>query len=123
MNRTKWISLTAALAIMAGTLGTLAYARTHQRLGRPGVKTSPLADSRRVRVELPERVLDYSSREQAMDKLVVDFLPPDTSFGQRVYTAPDSFQVRASVVLMGADRTSLHKPEYCLGGSGLRIDE
>jgi hypothetical protein len=82
-----------------------------------------LADGRRVHVELPERVLDYSSRELEMDKVVLDSLPPDTSFGHRVYTAPDRFRVRASVVLMGADRTSLHKPQFCLRGSGLRIDE
>jgi hypothetical protein len=123
MDQTKWISLAAALAIMAGTRGLLAYAQAHQRLGRPGVTTRPLAEGRRVHVELPERVLDYSSREVEMDKVVVDFLPPDTSFGQRFYTAPDGSEVRATVVLMGADRTSLHKPEYCLLGSGWRIDE
>jgi len=54
--------------------------------------------------------------------MVLDFLPKDTSFGQRVYIAPDKFWVQASVVLMGADRTSIHKPQFCLAGSGLNID-
>jgi hypothetical protein len=49
-------------------------------------------------------------------------LPPDTSFGKRSYRAPDSFRVDLSVVLMGGDRTSLHKPQYCLQGQGWCID-
>jgi hypothetical protein len=57
-----------------------------------------------------------------IDKLVLDFLPPDTSYGSRGYIAPDKFQVLANVVLMGADRTSLHKPQFCLEGQGWRLD-
>jgi hypothetical protein len=57
------------------------------------------------------------------DQLVLDVLPADTSFGQRRYTAPDGFSVVMNVVLMGMDRTSMHKPEICLGGSGFRIDQ
>ncbi len=72
---------------------------------------------------MPERVLDYTSKPLAVDKLVLDFLPPDTSFGQRRYIAPDDFWVQITAVLMGTDRTSLHQPQLCLGGSGLRIDD
>jgi hypothetical protein len=54
--------------------------------------------------------------------MVLDFLPKDTSFGQRLYTAADKFWVQANVVLMGADRTSIHKPQFCLGGLGFNID-
>ena len=31
--------------------------------------------------------------------------------------------LQATVVLMGADRTSIHKPQYCLTGQGWRIDQ
>ncbi len=123
MNRQKWILLMAALVMMAGTLAMLAGLRAHQKLGRPGVKTRPLPDSIRLQVELPERVLNYTSRPLEVEKFVLDFLPPDTSFGMRRYTAPDDFWIQISAVLMGTDRTSLHKPEICLGGSGLRIDD
>jgi uncharacterized protein DUF3485 len=50
-------------------------------------------------------------------------LPSDTSFGQRNYRAPDGFQVAVRVVLMGTDRTSLHKPQLCLPAQGWRIDD
>jgi len=123
MNRQKWISLSVALAMMAGTVALLAHLRAHQKLGRPGVKTRPLPGSIRLQIELPERVLDYTSRPVPVQQFVLDFLPPDTSLGQRRYTAPDDFWVQINVVLMGTDRTSLHKPQFCLGGSGLRIDE
>jgi len=115
--------LAVVFAMMAGAAGMLAHLRAHQKLGRPGVKTSPLPGSSRLQVELPERVLDYKSTAIDVGKLVLDFLPPDTSFGQRLYTAPDDFWIRLNVVLMGSDRTSLHKPQYCLGGSGLRIED
>ena len=122
MNRQKWLILLAALVMLAGTIALLTGLRAHQKLGRPGVKTRPLPDSIRLQVELPERVLDYTSKPLEVEKLVLDFLPPDTSFGFRRYTAPDDFCVQMNAVLMGTDRTSLHKPELCLGGSGLSID-
>jgi hypothetical protein len=49
-------------------------------------------------------------------------LPADTSFGGRVYFKPNSTPYVSSVVLMGTDRTSIHKAEYCLQGQGLHID-
>jgi hypothetical protein len=54
--------------------------------------------------------------------LVVSVLPKDTSFGQRLYKAPDGFVTQVNVVLMGADRTSMHKPQFCLEGAGWKID-
>ena len=49
-------------------------------------------------------------------------LPADTSFGGRRYEAPDGFSMMLNVVLMGSDRTSLHKPQFCLEGQGWQID-
>ena len=71
---------------------------------------------------MPERVLDYTSKPVEVDKGVLEWLPPDTSFGQRLYRAPDGFEASINVVLMGSDRTSLHKTEFCLEGAGWRID-
>src|SRR5258708_1477206 len=106
MNRQKLIVLAVALAFMAGAGGLLARMRTSQKLGQPGVKTKSLADSQRLEVELPARVLDYDSKTIEQAKIVLDYLPKDTSFGQRRYQAPDGFGVQVNVVLMGADRTS-----------------
>jgi hypothetical protein len=122
MNRQKSLTLVATLALMAGTAALLAWFHTHQKLGLPGVRTSPIAGSIRLRVDLPERVLDYSSEFIEPDATALGGLPQDTSFGTRLYKSPDGFQALLNVVLMGGDRTSLHKPQFCLEGQGWRID-
>jgi hypothetical protein len=122
MNKQKWIILIVALGLMGGAAGLLTRLQSNQKLGRPAVKTSPIPGNQRLQVELPERVLDYTSEAVEVDKATLGWLPQDTSFGQRVYRAPDGFQTAVSVVLMGSDRTSLHKTEFCLEGQGWRID-
>jgi hypothetical protein len=123
MNRKKFMMALVVLALIAGTAGLLANLRAHQKLGLPAVKTSPLDDPIRVRVELPERVLDYESTNVPIEKIVVDTLPKDTSFGQRLYIAPDNFKALVSVVLMGKDRSSMHKPQICFEGQGWIIND
>jgi hypothetical protein len=122
MTTQKWIILMVALGLMGGAAGLLMRLQGNQRLGQPAVKTSPIPGSQRLQVELPERVLDYTSEAIEVDKATLDYLPEDTSFGQRLYHAPDGFQTAVSVVLMGRDRTSIHKSEFCLEGQGWRID-
>jgi hypothetical protein len=121
MNRQKLIIAVAALIMMAAAGGLLARLKTHRALGRPGIKTSALPDSPRLQVDLPEHVLDYSSELGQVDDIAVSVLPKDTSFGRRFYKGPDGFQMELDVVLMGSDRTSIHKPQLCLRGSGLEI--
>jgi hypothetical protein len=122
MKKQKWIILIVALGLMGGAAGLLADLRANQKLGQPAVKTSPIPGSIRLQVELPERVQDYTSEAVPVDKGTFEWLPADTSFGQRLYKAPDGFEVSVNVVLMGSDRTSLHKTEFCLEGQGWRID-
>lgn len=112
---------------MAGSTCLLGWLEHHQRLGNPGVKTSALpglpAGSLKVKVDLPEWVSVYGSEEREMDEVVVNTLPADTSYGQRLYKAPDGLQIQVTAVLMGTDRTSIHKPEFCLVGAGWTIDK
>ncbi len=122
MNKQKWIFLIAALGLMGGAAGLLTRLQSNQQLGQPAVRTSPIPGSPRLQVELPERVLNYTSQVVEVDKGVLEWLPPDTSFGQRLYRAPDGFEAMVNVVLMGSDRTSIHKSEFCLEGQGWRID-
>jgi hypothetical protein len=122
MNKQKWIMVMVALGLMGGAAGLLTRLQATQKLGQPGVKTRPIPGSVRLQVELPERVLDYTSEAVETDKITMGWLPQDTSFGQRVYRAPDGFETSVNVVLMGRDRTSLHKTEFCLEGQGWRID-
>jgi hypothetical protein len=121
MRQQKAILLVVALAMMGSTAGYLTHLHSHQRLGKPGVKTRPLADGQNVEVVLPEKVLDYSSEGVEVSKIEIDTLPKDTSFGKRIYKAPDGFETFLAVVLMGGDRTSLHKPQFCLEGQGLQL--
>jgi hypothetical protein len=122
MNRQKIILVMVALLLMGLTAGALRHMKVSQKLGAPGVKTQPLAGSQNLEVVLPEIVLDYTSEHMAEDSNVVSMLPQDTSYGQRRYLAPDGFWTQVNVVLMGSDRTSIHKPQFCLEGGGWRID-
>jgi hypothetical protein len=122
MNKQKWIIVILALGLMGGTAALLTRLQATQRLGQPAVKTSPIPGSQRLQVQLPEHVLDCTSEAVEMDKTTLGWLPQDTSFGQRAYRAPDGFETSVNVVLMGRDRTSLHKTEFCLEGQGWVID-
>lgn len=121
MKKQKWVSFAVALAMMGAVAALLGHLGTRQKLGEPAVTNSPIPGSIRLHVNLPERVLDYASVPVDVAKYVLDFLPPDTSFGQRRYTASDGFVTDVNVVLMGTDRTSLHKPEICLEGQGWHV--
>lgn len=120
MNRRKLILAVISVAMIAGTAALLAI--VPQKLGRPGVNAVEVPGSSRLRIDLPEHVLDFASTNQGPDSESLAMLPADTSFGGRVYFKPHSIPYVSSVVLMGTDRTSIHKAEYCLQGQGLHID-
>jgi len=123
MSSQKWAIMIISLAFIGTAAGVLIQTRANQKLGEPGVLTVPIEGSKNLKVALPASALDYSSVEREPDEIVTNTLPRDTSYGTRVYTAADGFQVQVNVVLMGVDRTSLHKPQFCLEGAGLRITE
>ena len=123
MNRKTTVLFIIALLLMGGTASLLGSLRSRQKMGPPAVRAVPIPDSIRLEVDLPEDILDYDSEPVPVHPIVLDYLPKDTSFGQRVYTDPDGRWIMANVVLMGRDRTSLHKPQFCLEGQGWRIDD
>lgn len=123
MNRTKWILAVVTVLLIGSTAVLLARFKSIQKLGNPGVQTRPLANSRNLEVLLPETVLDYTSEIIPQSEIVTNVLPKDTSYGQRRYTGADKSIVQANVVLMGEDRTSLHKPQFCLTGAGWTINK
>lgn len=130
MTRSKpWLVAAGCLALMAVT-GLFLNQRSGlgHRLGQPGLRVVdvplPGEDGTPVTTNsifLPERALDYQSSLQAVTKMELDWLPRDTTFGRRIYTAPDGFQSQVTSVLMGTDRTSIHKPEFCLPSQGFQI--
>lgn len=122
MNRQKWTILIVALALIGGTAVLLGRVSGSQRLAAPGVRTHPSDEPGRLEIDLPVQVLNCRSELIPVDEVTKRVLPPDTSFGARRYDAPDGFSMILNVVLMGTDRTSLHKPQFCLRGQGWRID-
>ncbi len=122
MSKQQWVMLIVALGLIGGTAALLGRLQGNQKLGKPAVKTIAIPGSPRLKVELPASALDYTSEAVEVDKATLEWLPQDTSFGQRVYRASDGFQALVNVVLMGRDRTSLHKTEFCLEGQGWQID-
>jgi hypothetical protein len=120
-SRQKWILLIVALALMAGTAGALAWLKGHQRLGAPGVKAEAIPGGVQMRLRLPETVLDYASTNMPEPEVVSGYLPKDTSYAGRFYVATNGAWANATLILMGADRTSIHRPEYCFAGQGFHI--
>jgi len=128
MNRRSIFILTVSVALIGSTALFIQYRKTHQRLGTPGVKVVPepiydpdgkIAGTNSV--WLPVDMAGFKSDVEPVSRIVLEWLPPDTTYGQRRYKAADGFEVAFSAILMGADRTSIHKPKYCLNGSGWRI--
>jgi hypothetical protein len=131
------ICLLALLVIVGGALFLGSWQQRH-RLGLPGVRVvnEPIMgidDTAQVRrstntfvagtnsIYMPEYLPGFESVPQPVSKIVIDWLPGDTTYGQRIYKSKDGFTVQANAVLMGKDRTSIHKPEYCLPMQGWSV--
>lgn len=119
----KWLLFGATLALIGVTAFALTELKARQRLGPPGLKSEAVPGKVTVKLALPERVLDFNSTNMPTAQVVLDYLPADTSYAQRYYFAPDGAWAMANVILMGADRTSIHRPDYCLPGQGWQIGE
>jgi hypothetical protein len=121
MKHQKWIILSVALVLIVGTAGALTWLRANQKLGRPGIEAKAIPGSVMMKIDLPERVPDFTSTNVPESEVELGYFPKDTSYARRLYQAPDGFGVSATIILMGADRTSIHRPDYCLPGQGWSI--
>ncbi len=129
MNPRIAVITITALTLMVASAGSLRWLKERVRMGEPGVRivglpllseSGGLATSNSV--SLPALLPGYRSQLEAIPDLELSFLPPDTTFGRRSYHGGASIpSISASVVLMGADRTSIHRPEYCMTGVGWQI--
>ncbi len=121
MKNQKWLLLLLALAMMAGTAGVLARLKAFQKIGKPGIIATPIPGGLKMKLDLPERVLDCTSTNIPESGIELGYFPRDTSYARRIYQSPDGFAISSTIILMGADRTSIHKPDYCLPGQGWEI--
>jgi hypothetical protein len=122
MKRAKIIFAVIVLSLIGATALVLTNLKAHQRLGEPGIKTRPRPDSKNLEVLLPETLPGYTSILATNAEEALLRLPPDTSFRVRLYQATDGFWAQLSTVLMGSDRSSIHKPEICMTGQGWAVD-
>lgn len=124
----SWSIALATLALIAVTAVLLARIQGHQHLGEPGLRLSDLRLTNELgeiattnSVLLPDSPLGCASQLRPIAREELNWLPRDTTYGRRYYRAADGFEALVSAVLMGSDRTSIHKPEYCLPGQGFQI--
>ncbi len=109
------------LGLIGGTALALANIKSNRRLGNPGVIAAAIPGSPTLKISLPENIAGFTSSNVPTAKEVLSYLPKDTSYAQRHYVAADGLEVMANLILMGADRTSIHQPDYCLPGQGWQI--
>jgi hypothetical protein len=131
MSRKAAIAFSLFAVMVFATATVIFRARSNYVLGKPGVIVADtpiyMANDKftniasQTSVPLPENVLNYRSEPLFVTQVEFDMLPPDTVYGRRLYRAPDGHQMMISVVVMGTDRTSIHKPQYCLIGQGESI--
>jgi hypothetical protein len=130
VNRQSLTILFLGLGLIGLTAALLGYAQTHQQLGNPGLRlvSGELYDDKgnlaaNTIIDLPAHVPGFESQPLPVTRDELDWLPADTTFGYRRYIGPDSRWLDLRVVMMGTDRTSIHKPEYCLPGQGFQIQQ
>jgi len=130
MTRQTAIITVLVLGMIGAAAWRLDSAGARQRLGVPGVRianepiyahdgvsTNPPVLVHTNRVFLPPNVLNYRSVSAPIAPIITNTLPADTMFGHRIYEN-GAREIDVQVVLMGADRSSIHKPQGCLQGTG-----
>jgi len=122
--------LLAVLAMIAACAAILCHIEKTRHLGAPALvmtrgevrdEDGHLVSTNTV--ALPEGILNFDSQPMPVTRVELDMLPRDTVFARRLYQAEDGFSLMLSVVMMGTDRSSIHRPRWCLDGQGYRIVE
>ena len=81
-----------------------------------------------VLMQLPARLSGFVARAELPDADEKRLLPDDTEFAKATFSTDTSDPaqrdvIRCTVVLSGAERRSIHRPEVCLVGQGWTIME
>ncbi|HUS37005.1 MAG TPA: exosortase-associated EpsI family protein [Verrucomicrobiae bacterium] len=116
-------------------LGLIALAATaihfgKPRLGNPGLAFEKAALTnehgkivREERVRFPENVAGFRAISAPINDVEVTNLPPDTSYGRKIYWDKEGFMAQMTAVMMKTDRTSIHRPQVCITGQGWKIEK
>lgn len=71
-----------------------------------------------VIMSLPERAGLFAGRPGEVSQKEKETLPPDTEIVRMEYHTATNDAATASIILAGAERRSIHRPEVCLTGQG-----
>jgi hypothetical protein len=74
-----------------------------------------------VNMTLPDSVGSYLGFDRAISESEKQFLPKDTEFAKKGYIGTAPGEIACEVVLSGAQRNSIHRPQVCLVGQGWTI--
>lgn len=69
MNRQNWILAVVVCLMIAGAGGVMARIKSSQKLGAPGVRTTAIVGSNRLKVEVPAGIPGYTSEWMDVDDL------------------------------------------------------
>lgn len=75
-----------------------------------------------VIMELPSQVNGFSGKDAAASEGERYVLPKDTEIVKKSYSDSFGDPINAQVVLAGAEKRSIHRPELCLPAQGWSID-
>ncbi|MCS7063085.1 MAG: EpsI family protein [Methylacidiphilales bacterium] len=95
------------LLVVLFTVGLCLVGTTYEVSTKPGVI-----------MYLPTRVLDFIGYEQEISEGERAILPPDTEFARKSYENFEGDTIIASIILSGAEKRSIHRPEICLPAQG-----
>lgn len=75
-----------------------------------------------VSMELPTEIGDFRGTPQSVSSEEKRILPADTEFAKMVYQNPAGQTANVQIVLAGAEKRSIHRPEVCLPAQGWTIN-
>lgn len=76
-----------------------------------------------VIMNLPDKVGNYLGFDTEIDPRERFILPGDTEFAKKRYEGFDLPEITTEIVLTGAQRQSIHRPQVCLVGQGWKIQK
>jgi len=75
-----------------------------------------------VNMSLPGTVGNFWGTDQEVSDAEKTILPKDTGFAKKFYSDGLGSQINCQIVLSGADKRSIHRPEACLRGQGWKME-
>jgi hypothetical protein len=76
-----------------------------------------------VIMNLPDNIGDYLGFDSDITESERVILPKDTEFAKKRYNGFDLPEITTEIVLSGAQRQSIHRPQVCLVGQGWTIQK